>query len=223
MCNLFKNNISLGEWSALFGGELRIPLFLAAGEATLSNRPWAQLVYPKYQGLFARPLDPKDPGAGLEPAVGRWGLVPFYHKGPASTFKLSTNNARTEAMATSGTFKFALKDRRCIIPTTAIYEYSGPKGSKTNHEISAAGAKPLFLAGLWGTHTWEGETTESFTMVMQDTREGDDMNIFHNRQPVWLDAAGAATWLDLSADWTTLIASPAPGTLVADPPLPAEA
>jgi putative SOS response-associated peptidase YedK len=72
-------------------------------------------------------------------------------------------------------------------------------------------------------HVWEGETTESYAMVMQETQPGDDMHVFHNRQPVFLDRAGAATWLDLNEDFAELLQGPPPGTLVADPPEPVAA
>ena len=221
MCNLYKLDASLVDLVKQFQELLDMELFLSAGPDTLANQPWKEMVYPAYQGLFVRPVEAANPTAALEPAVGRWGLVPFYHQGPVKTFKLATNNARSETMATSGTFKFSLKERRCIIPATAIYEYSGLKGSKTKHAISRADGAPLFLAGLWGAHVWEGETTESYTMVMQDAASGDDMHVFHNRQPVFLDRAGAATWLDLNSDYATLLQGPPPGTLVADPPEPA--
>jgi putative SOS response-associated peptidase YedK len=221
MCNLYRNDPKLADWAREFEEMLGLKLLLEAGDATLANQPWKEMVYPKYAGLFMRPADLTDPTATVEPAVGRWGLVPFYHKGPAKDFKLSTNNARSETMATSGTFKFSLKERRCIIPATAIYEYSGPKGSMTKHAISRADGRPLFLARLWSFHSWEADVTESYTMVMQDTRPGDDMHVFHNRQPVFLDAAGARTWLDTGADYAPLLTGPPPGTLVADPPQPA--
>jgi putative SOS response-associated peptidase YedK len=220
VCNLYTNKPSLIEWAAEFEKLLGLTLAMPAGPDTLANQPWKTTMYPKYAGLFARPIDSKNPAQGLEPAVGRWGLVPFYHKGPVASFKLSTNNARSETMATSGTFKFAVRDRRCIIPTTAICEWTGTT-PKTKHEISRVDGSPLFLAGLWGSHTWEGEITESYTMVMQETAPGDDMHPFHNRQPVLLDREGAAMWLDLGTDYSTVMRAPPPGTLVADPPAPA--
>jgi len=82
---------------------------------------------------------------------------------------------------------------------------------------------PLFLAGLWASHSHEGERTESYTMVMQETAPGDDMHVFHNRQPVVLNREGAATWLDCRADYAPLLKGPPPGTLVADPPEPVAA
>jgi putative SOS response-associated peptidase YedK len=93
----------------------------------------------------------------------------------------------------------------------------------TKHRISMADGSPLFLAGLWSRHSWEGETTESYTMVMQEAREGDDMRPFHNRQPVFLDRERAATWLDLAADHAPLMKSPPRGALVFDPPEPVPA
>lgn len=194
-----------------------------AASATLANQPWAKIVYPKYQGLFVRAVDPADHGGDLEPVVGRWGVVPFFRKGPAKAWKFPTNNARSEEMATKASFRDCVKGRRCIIPATAICEWTGPKGTMTKHSITMADGSPLFLAGLWAGHTWGGERTESYTMVMQDTAEGDDMHVFHNRQPVVLDRAGAATWLDCGADYAPLLKRPPAGTLVADPPEPVAA
>jgi putative SOS response-associated peptidase YedK len=223
MCNLYTLEPVLTELAEDFEKFLGRRLHLAAGADTLSNQPWAKVVYPKYLGLFARPIDPTDPSSDLEPVVGRWGVVPFFHKGPAKAWKFPTNNARSEEMATKASFRDALKSRRCIIPTTAICEWTGPKGTMTKHAITRSDGAPLFLAGLWASHTWEGERTESYTMVMQDTAPGDDMHIFHNRQPVVLDREGAATWLDCSADYAGLLKGPPAGTLVADPPEPVAA
>ncbi|HEY8573976.1 SOS response-associated peptidase [Phenylobacterium sp.] len=220
MCNLYTLDPALKELAEDFHRFLSLELVLAAGPDTLSNQPWAKVVYPKYQGLFARPVDPNDPAAGLEPVVGRWGVVPFFHKGPAKAWKFPTNNCRSEEMATKSSFRDCVKARRCIIPATAICEWTGPQGAKTKHLITRADGAPHFLAGLWASHRWEGEETLSYTMVMQETREGDDMRAFHNRQPVFLDAAGAATWLDCTADYSGLLQGPPRGALVADPPTP---
>jgi putative SOS response-associated peptidase YedK len=223
MCNLYTLEPALTELAEAFERFLSRRLVLSAGPETLANQPWKTTVYPKYQGLFVRPADPNEREGELEPAVGRWGVVPFFHKGPAATWKAQTNNARCEDMASTPSFRDCVKARRCIIPATAICEWSGPQGRKTRHVIKRADGAPLFLAGLWAHHTWEGERTESYTMVMQETVEGDDMHVFHNRQPVVLDRAGAGTWLDCTADYAALLKGPPPGTLVADPPQPVAA
>lgn len=218
MCNLYTLEQDLAALAAAFEQFLGQTLTLSAGPDTLANQPWATTVYPKYQGLFIRPMA-EDPG-GYEPAVGRWGVVPFFHKGPAKAWKFPTNNCRSEEMATKASFLDGVKSRRCLIPATAICEWTGPTGAKTRHTIARADGAPLFLAGLWASHAWEGEQTLSYTMVMMDTAPGDDMHRFHNRQPVILDRAGAGAWLDCGADYAPVLRAPAPGTLVADPPEP---
>ena len=225
MCNLYTLDPNLADLAQFFERYLERKLVLAAGPDTLSNQPWAKTVYPKYQGLFARPVDPADPQGDLEPVVGRWGVVPFFHKGPAKSWpaKWSTNNARSEEMATKATFRDCVKSRRCIIPATAICEWTGPQGAKTKHLIGHADGSPLFLAGLWATHTWEGEQTTSYTMVMQETADGDDMHAFHTRQPVFLNRETAGAWLDCAGDYAAVLKAPAAGTLKADAPEPVRA
>ena len=223
MCNLYTIKSTLADLVTAFDAELGLTLELAAGPDTLSNRPWATTVYPKYDGLFVRPVEARNPAGGLEPVVGRWGVVPFFHKGPVKAWKFPTNNARSEEMHTKPSFRDCVKTRRCLIPATHICEWSGPKGSKTRHAIGRADGQPLFLAGLWASHAWEGERTESYTMVMMDTAPGDDLHPFHNRQPVVLDRDTARTWLDCRADYAPILRAGTPGALRADPPQPVPA
>ena len=218
MCNLYDLEGQLNAWAEDFEKFLGLELDLPAGADTLANQPWAKTVYPKYQGLFMRPADPQAPADLLEPVVGRWGVVPFFHKGPAKAWKFPTNNCRSEEMQAKASFRDAVKSRRCIIPASHIYEWTGTT-PKTKHAIGRADGAPLFLAGLWASHAWEGERTESYTMVMQETAPGDDMHAFHNRQPVFLDREGARVWLDLAADYKPLLKGPPSGTLVAEPPM----
>jgi putative SOS response-associated peptidase YedK len=220
MCNLYTLDPVLTELAQGFDKWLGLRVHLAAGPDTLANQPWKTSVWPRYQGLFMRPLDPENPTDALEPAVGSWGVVPFFHKGPAKDWKAQTNNCRSEEMHGKASFRDALKEKRCIIPATYFVEHTGPKGSMTKHKISMADGSPLFLAGLWSRHTWEGETTESYTMVMQEVCDEDDMRPFHNRQPVFLDRERAGTWLDVKADYGALLVSPPKGALAFDPPEP---
>ena len=223
MCNLYTLDPVLNELAADFETFLGLRVHLSAGPDTLANQPWKTSVWPKYQGLFMRPADPATPTGALEPAVGRWGLVPWMHKGPAKDWKFPTNNCRSEEMHAKPSFRDALKEKRCIIPATYFVEHTGPKGSMTKHKISMADGSPLFLAGLWSRHSFEGETTESYTMVMQEAHDGDDMCPFHNRQPVFLDRQRAATWLDLAADYTPCCAACPRVLLAFDPPEPVAA
>jgi len=152
--------------------------------------------------------------------VGRWGVVPAHHEGPAKAWSKSTHNCRSETMWTLPAFRSSLAHWRCIIPVSAFFEHTGPKGAMTRHAISRANGGLLFLAGLWAQHIWEDEVTQSYTMIMQDVREGDDMRPFHDRQPVFLDRDGAGRWLDLKASYRPVVTSPPNAMLAFDPPRP---
>jgi putative SOS response-associated peptidase YedK len=151
------------------------------------------------------------------------GDCPFAHKGPARDWKFSTNNCPSEEVAAKPSFRDALKTWRCIIPVSGSCEYTGPKDRMTKHSITRAGGGPLFLAGFWASHAWEGERAESYTMVMMEAQSGDDMHPFHNRQPVRWIPEGARTWLDTSAPYQAILKAGPPESLAFDAPEPVAA
>ena len=224
MCNAYNLKTNLAAIGTASERTLGLPLRLAAGvTAETSNLSVPQSVFPRRDGLILRPVDAAEPCGGLEAAVAHWNLTPFFHKGGLKAWKASTNNARSETMATSPAFRDAYKRRRCIIPATSFTEWTGPKGSKTAHAISRADGGLLFFAGLWERCPTDDGAVESYTMPMIEAVTGDDMAPFHNRQPVTLDAISAAVWLDLTADTDPILRSPPAGTLLADPREPAPA
>jgi len=54
----------------------------------------------------------------------RWGLVPFWAKD--ATHGYSTINARAEEAAAKPAYREALKQRRCLVPADAFYEWVRP-------------------------------------------------------------------------------------------------
>jgi putative SOS response-associated peptidase YedK len=46
-------------------------------------------------------------------------------------------NARAETVAEKPMFRSAFKSRRCIIPASGFYEWTGAKGAKTPHYFVA--------------------------------------------------------------------------------------
>lgn len=216
MCNAFNLKTNLAEIGAASRSWLGRDLVLPPGVTEQSsNLQVPQSVYPRRDGLILRPVED-----GLEPIVAHWNLTPFFNKGGLKAWKASTNNARSETMATSPAFREAYRRRRCIIPVTSFTEWTGPKGSKTAHAISRRDGGMLFFAGLWDRCDTDDGPADSFTMVMIDALGDDDVARFHNRQPVFLDRGRADTWLDLTADPAPILKGPGPGTLVADPPEP---
>lgn len=217
MCNLYQLRASLKDLERAMAGKLDLRLVFPPGvTADSSNMPPPETVAPKRPGLFLRPVE-----GGAEAVVGRWGLIPSYHRGPEKAFQFACNNARSETMATSGVFRSAVKARRCLIPMSAFIEWTGPKGGKTKHLITAADGGLLFAAGLWEEAWPEGQPLTSYTMVMTDARPGDDMAPFHDRQPVLLDRERAQVWLNPTLDYGPLLGALPAGSLSFDPPTPA--
>jgi putative SOS response-associated peptidase YedK len=224
VCNAYNLEAHLALIDEELERRLSLRLVLPPGVTpATSNLPIPKEVFPRRDGLILRPADPSAPSNGLEPALAHWNLTPFFHRGALKDWKASTNNCRSESMATTPAFREAYQRRRCLIPVTSFIEWTGPKGRKTAHAISRTGGGLLFLAGLWDRCRFEGESIESYTMVMQAAEGADFMARFHHRQPVVLEAQGAAVWLDLKADPRPVIAPPPPGALTADPPEPAAA
>lgn len=104
-------------------------------------------------------------------------------------------------------FRSAFKTRRCVIPASGFYQWTGAKGAKTPHYFSAPDGQPLAIAGLWESYS-DPETQQlknPARIIVGPANEW--MSPFHNRMPVILD------WRDTSA-WMT---GDDPGDLRASP------
>ena len=132
----------------------------------------------------------------------RWGLVPFFWKKSLKEVP-ATFNARAETVAEKPMFREAFKRRRCIIPASGFFEWTGEKGDKTPHLFSAADGSPILaFAGLWDRWT-DPETKEeilSCTIIVSGASEW--MTAYHDRMPVLLRAGDFDAWFDgsLGAD-----------------------
>ena len=78
----------------------------------------------------------------------RWGLVPAWWKKSLKEVPV-TFNARAESVADKPMFRTAFKERRCIVPASGFFEWTGGKGAKQPHLFTAADGSPLLaFAGL---------------------------------------------------------------------------
>lgn len=133
----------------------------------------------------------------------RWGLVPMW----AKDLKFGTRciNARAETAATQPAFRAAFQSRRCLIPVSAFYEWSGERGRKTKWRITVAD-EPLFaFAGLW--EWWRApvdapgaehgvpvpRSVETYTILTCPANEL--LAPVHDRMPVIVAAGDYARWL----------------------------
>lgn len=145
----------------------------------------------------------------------RWGLVPFWRsgkplkdttKGAGDGFKLTTFNARCEGVASAATFKGAFARRRCLVPASAWFEWTGESGSKTKHAFRRADDGIIWFAGIWDNCTTPdaGEVT-SFT-ILTGPSQGLLAN-YHDRAPVILEPEDFAVWMDPANDPAEVMAA----------------
>ena len=148
----------------------------------------------------------------------RWGLVPFFWKKSLKELP-ATFNARAETVADKPMFRNAFKDRRCIIPASGFYEWTGEKGAKQPHLFTAANHAPvLAFAGLWDR--WHdhatGDQVLSCTIIVSGASAW--MTPYHDRMPVLLADKDFDGWLDGSSGPEIL--KPAPEAALREWPVP---
>src|SRR5579863_1243661 len=142
-----------------------------------------------------------DRGRGREFVSMRWGLVPGRSKPdpknpdkPASSF--ATFNARSEDVEVKATFKDSWRaKRRCIIPASGFYEWTGPKTDRQPHYFTRQDEKVIGFAGLWDV--WKnrrtGEDIYSCTILIHEPSRW--MAQFHDRMPAILEEKVFDAWL----------------------------
>ncbi len=144
---------------------------------------------------------------GRELVSMRWGLAPLWWKKPLKELP-ATFNARAETVAEKPMFRDAFKRRRCIIPASGFYEWTGGKKDRQPHLFTAADGSPvLAFAGLWDR--WRdpatGEDLLTATIIVSGANAW--MTPYHDRMQVLLAPGDFDAWLQ--------------GTLGADALLPA--
>lgn len=142
----------------------------------------------------------------------QWGLVPHRTK-DAAHVKTKPINARAETVTTSGMFRGAFTQRRCIVPAEAFYEWKAVEGGKQPYAIARQDGAPMAFAGLWEGFKWpNGTALRTYTIVT--TRANAEMAPLHERMPVILEAPDWPAWLGETPGEPAALLRPAPdGTL----------
>jgi len=172
MCNDYGNRVAYREYVEAFS-HIRLPVVLPRPEAAPNLEPRDDI----------RPTDPAPviravPG-GVELVQLRWGFAPGRPKAPPVI------NFRSEGRSFS--------KGRCLVPASHFFEFTGTRYPKTKWRFTKAGEDWFCFAGLWRPAE-EGGTPASFTLLT--TEPGPDVAPVHNRQPVVLERADWAAWLD---------------------------
>jgi len=147
----------------------------------------------------------------------RWGLVPFFSETSKGAARLI--NARSETVETTPAFRTSFKNRRCILPADAFYEWRRHRDAPTGRTLRSdpfairrRDGEPLAFAGLWAI--WRNpETAERlYTCSIITTQANELVGRLHDRMPVLLESEDWDLWLSETTPLTGLRAllHPAP-------------
>lgn len=137
-------------------------------------------VFPRGRGGFIRPRG----NAALELIVGQWALVPHFAKSPKLAY--STNNARSETVATASSYRDAWQTgQRCVIPSSAFWEPCWESGRNEWWRFQRMDGQPFALAGIYNpwTDRATGEIVDSYTMLTQNADNHPLMRRMHKPDP----------------------------------------
>jgi putative SOS response-associated peptidase YedK len=123
----------------------------------------------------------------------RWGLVPYWANDP----KAITNcfNARSESAYQKPMFRGSFKNKRCLVPASAFYEWTHVPGvpRKVKYRISRSDGDLVALAGLWDY--WHREDQEILSYTILTTVPNEMMAELHDRMPAILGEEEWDEWL----------------------------
>jgi putative SOS response-associated peptidase YedK len=122
----------------------------------------------------------------LELRLSKWG----FNQPANCKSKLTLWNARDDRLLSAPTWRESFRSRRCIVPATAFFEHSGPKGQKTRHAFSPSHARVFSFAGLW--------QDDRFTIIT--TTPNATVADYHDRMPVILKPRDVGVWLEPGAE-----------------------
>lgn len=121
-------------------------------------------------------------------AVMRWGF--------ARPFNNAVNNARSDRLD-SGIWAEPFRERRCVIPVSAFYEWGpAPGGRKQAYEFAHPADDYLWIAGIW---EMSDELGPCFSMLTTDA--GAAMIGIHERMPAILGSDNEATAFLSGGTW----------------------
>jgi putative SOS response-associated peptidase YedK len=178
MCGRYASTRSLDELRRLFATTNPVPNFAPTWNmAPTRSAP----VVRRHPQSGERHLD-----------LLRWGLIPHWTRDLKSARQ--PINARAETAATAPMFRDALRDRRCLVPIDAFYEWRAEGKAKIPYAIARADGQPIAAAGLWeGWRSPDGETLRSYAIVT--TSACDSLGHLHERMPVVLEPEQWGQWL----------------------------
>lgn len=129
----------------------------------------------------------------------QWGFMPVWAKDERDIFKYKTFNARSEGIFDKVTWKYAIRNSRCLIPANGFYEWRDTAGGKQPYFIHPADEDIFAFAGIY--RNWRNKDGIEFgTYSIITTAANQQMEAIHNRMPVILHRSSEGAWIDPAND-----------------------
>ncbi len=148
----------------------------------------------------------------------RWGFIPNWSETMPSR---PLTNARSETVATLPSFRNSFRSKRCILPASEFYEWTGTGKRKRRVTFQPSASLKLFaFAGLWDVWKREERSIQSCTLI---TVSANSVVLpTHNRMPVILQPVEIKLWLDPGTSQEALmkLLAPLSDDLIAEVPPP---
>jgi putative SOS response-associated peptidase YedK len=146
-----------------------------------------------------------------------WGCIPYYitdEKTFAKNRRLMLNARSERILEDTDSYWFKIRNRRCLMPVSGIYEHREVKGwkKKVPYYISIKDQPTFFIPGLYSVaelpDTQTGEIVKRWTFTIITRSANDVMKMIHNggdnkgRMPLFLPFELSKKWLteDLSLE-----------------------
>lgn len=137
-----------------------------------------------------RPVVRLDEGGEREVVLMRWGFPAQFGKDKKDRY-----NVRGESVGLA--YRDAFKSRRCLVPASGFYEWSGEKGSKIKWRVTVRAESLFAFAGLWDWHQDPKDPSaapvQAFTIIT--TEPSDVLSDIHDRMPVIVMQEDYEAWL----------------------------
>jgi putative SOS response-associated peptidase YedK len=116
-----------------------------------------------------------------------WGVLP--KAGP----RRLVINVRAEGLGTRSPFRDAFLTRRCLVPTSGFYEWTGEREERRPHYFHLPGHRPFAFAGLWETSE---DPAVPPTAAILTVPPNEAVAPIHDRMPAILTPDDYDLWLD---------------------------
>ena len=187
MCNDYEREIEWAQYqAAMEAADLGMPTSATAAQLAPAKDTRVNDTAPVMRAV----------GNVVELTPMRWGFTPA-RPGGAPVFNFRSDGRKFD------------KSKRCLIPASAFFEFTGDKSPKTKWRFELSNSPILAVAGLWSQEGADGP--EAFTMLT--TAPGPDIAPFHDRQIAVLTVEDWASWLYLERPEEELLRPLPAGTL----------